>query len=255
MSTKELVPIIAPPIPPSVYARSTRSVSHSQSLLAGVTQTRSPIFADLEQGYGAQESVIPTEVTTFDGSEVDRSVTIRDREGAEVGSVTVPEGTAGVLILASDARVVIIGDIVSQVVDITIVSTEGETITVFDDPIEICFETEEEEGDVCLGFFNDEGRWECEDYCLKSSDGRLCGESDHLTNFALLLSTADSGEKCGSSSKEYVIAYLSMAFVVAAIVAVAVVVLSLEIRFRVKSQILEKSFRDLERATVDLTVD
>lgn len=187
---------------------------------------------------------------------MDRMVPIIDIEGEEVGSVTVPEGTVGALVVASDPKVVIIEEVVSRVVDITLVGSDGNVVTEFDEAIEICFETEEDKEDVCLGFFNTEGRWECEDFCLESSDdGRLCGESDHLTNFALLLSTADAGDKCESSSTDYVVLYLSIALVIVALVTVAVVAVWLELRLRSRRRSRESTFRDMERGVADLTTD
>ena len=182
-------------------------------------------------------------------------VPIQGRAGEQVGSVTLPDGTSGALVISGGEEVVIIDAVVSMIVDVTLVSDSGEEITDFDDPIEICFETDEDEGDVCLGFFNDDQKWECEDYCLDAKDGSLCGETEHLTNFALLLSNVDSSDRCGSGSTNYVILYLSIALVVVAILSVVVVAVTFEVRVRWNSLVLENTFRDLERNTGGLTTD
>lgn len=201
--------------------------------------------------------LVPTEVTMFDGSEVDRFVPVRDTDGGQVGSVLLPQDTVGALVISSDTDAVPISAVVSIIVDVTVIGANGELITEFDDPIEICFETDEDEGDVCLGFYNEEGNWECEDFCLEATNDGVCGETDHLTSFALLLdSSAGSGDKCGSESTNYVIAYLSIAFISAAIVAVIVLAVLVEIRLRVKAYMLENEFRTMERgATSGLASD
>jgi len=57
-----------------------------------------------------------------------------------------------------------------------------------------------------LGSFDeDTGKWQCDDHCLEEdSDGQLCGDVDHLTNFALLLS-GNGGSGCGSSAGDYIL--------------------------------------------------
>lgn len=192
-------------------------------------------------------------VTAFDGSESDRLVPIIDIDGEQVGSVTLFAGAVGALVITSDADIVPTNEVVSLAVDVTLVGGDGELLTAFDDPIEICFDTDEDEGDVCLGFLNKDGQWECEDLCLESSGDSLCGETDHLTNFALLLDSS-AGDGCGSKeAADYVVAYLSIAFVAVAIVVVLIFIVLVEKHIRTRIRLRRKEFRTIERATVALS--
>jgi len=77
--------------------------------------------------------------------------------------------------------------------------------------VEICFKSKEEEGseDLCLGFLDETTNppeWKCEDKCLEeNNDNLLCGETEHFTNFALLLNGGASGSSgCESSSEDWI---------------------------------------------------
>ena len=65
--------------------------------------------------------------------------------------------------------------------------------------------------------------WKCQDHCLKLQNDTLCGETDHLTNFALLLSGGGGGSggnknKCGADDPQLdSFFWLSLAFVLGAI--------------------------------------
>ena len=42
---------------------------------------------------------------------------------------------------------------------------------------------------VCLSYYDERAaKWKCQDECLTSANNLLCGQTPHLTNFALLLS-------------------------------------------------------------------
>lgn len=63
--------------------------------------------------------------------------------------------------------------------------------TTFKKPVTLCITPNvgaaTKEG--CLGYFDDNTKkWTCEDKCLKSSGGQLCGNTTHFTPFAILLS-------------------------------------------------------------------
>ena len=64
--------------------------------------------------------------------------------------------------------------------------------------------------DLCLGYYDeDQDEWICEDSCLQetSNQGRIeaCGETDHFTNFAILLVGGGgvNGDPCASSGDFY----------------------------------------------------
>ena len=91
---------------------------------------------------------------------------------------------------------------------------------------------------MCLSYYDErKGNWTCEDECLTIPDkdsNLLCGQSNHLTNFALLLGGAGKGseEPCHSQSLDYTLQWLSLAMVAAAIVIVGFGVLAIEVYIR-----------------------
>lgn len=180
---------------------------------------------------------IPLEVEILpEGTETIKEV--RNQEGKEVGRVTVPGDSGGAVLVVNQASsdVRLVEEVVTDVVDVTIVDGSGNVLDTFDgDDLEVCFSTEDfDTDDVCLGFYNDDGTWECQDYCLSTTSGTdgedlLCGNTPHLTNFALLLSDeAGSESRCGSSSIDFLFVYLSVAAVCLAMIIVFIAVAARE---------------------------
>jgi len=91
--------------------------------------------------------------------------------------------------------------IISQIVEISLVSENGESLN-FDGNAKLCFQVNETDSDSCLGYLDESispPKWKCEDECLDSHQGQLCGSTSHFTSFAILLS-GGSGSNCGSSN-------------------------------------------------------
>ena len=118
----------------------------------------------------------------------------------------------------------------------------GNPITQLESPLTICLprpnNTKKSEK-VCLSFFDEKkGEWRCQDECL-STDGKedlICGTTDHLTNFALLLSgRSGKDDPCASGNENFVIAWLSLSFVGGAIVVVILSGVVIEISVRRKT--------------------
>ena len=87
-----------------------------------------------------------------------------------------------------------------------------------------------------MGFLDESGpkaEWKCQDNCLKKKGKQLCGQTDHFTNFAVLLggsvSGGNKGGKCGadSSNNEYVLGSWKNDLILTASVIGAMVVLGL----------------------------
>lgn len=155
------------------------------------------------------------------------------------------EGTLVISIVATDDS-----DIVSEVLDIEFF-VNGQRVTRFDDGIEICFASRDDD-DACLGFFDSDGDWECEDFCLEKDDehNRMCGVTYHLTNFALLLDgDANSDSKCGSDKNDYVILYISAGMCGCCCVIVLVSIMAIEISIRRKKRKLAEEMDTLKRRT------
>ena len=121
----------------------------------------------------------------------------------------------------------------NTIVDITILDLDGNSISELNGPIKICLTQEKTNEDICLSFFNTKTKeWECQDKCLSRENNQYCGTTDHLTSFALLLQGGgNKGGKC-DSSENYILAWLSMALLIFAILIIIICVLLNEVRFR-----------------------
>ena len=92
-------------------------------------------------------------------------------------------------------------EVLSTVVDLSLFDVNGNTIQP-NSTVRICFEVNknEKDGNLCLGSYNEvKSKWECDDKCLKrNNEDLLCGDVDHFTNFAVLL-TGDNGADCSDN--------------------------------------------------------
>ena len=80
-----------------------------------------------------------------------------------------------------------------------------------------------------MGFFDTSSNsWVCEDECTEKSDGLICGETNHLTSFALLLQGKGNSDRC--ESEDYFYAWLSLGFVGVALILFFIAVITAEIR-------------------------
>ena len=145
----------------------------------------------------------------------------------------------------------------------------------FDHPVEICFSIApknrkkwKDEG--CLSYENEEGEWICQDKCLnESSDGSLwflffifffvfylnfflmvyflfyfsSGNTDHFSNFAILLDGYSGGGDCEDNYSQATIGWLSMAFIIVALVFVAVSIGLYEIKHRKELKDVSRMFK------------
>ena len=115
--------------------------------------------------------------------------------------LVITEGTQEAILAGGD-------DLRSSVVNIRLVDVNGNSIQP-ESSLSICLDSQSSnQDDLCLGSFDEEtGKWQCDDHCLEEdSDGQLCGDVDHLTNFALLLSGGNGGGSgCGSSINGYIL--------------------------------------------------
>ena len=96
-------------------------------------------------------------------------------------------------------------DIVSFIVDFQL--SDGSTDLGGD--VEVCFESNHNSNDnLCLGYLDESlnpPEWICQDHCLqKNSDGLICGNTDHFTNFALLLSGSGNKGNCGDDGDYWI---------------------------------------------------
>ena len=139
--------------------------------------------------------------------------------------------------------------LVSSILNITLSDGQGNAITQLDSPLTICLaypNSTKKDQKVCLGYYDENrNKWKCEDECLtvpKSGMNRenlLCGQTDHLTSFALLLFGKDEEYPC-KSDPDKTLAWISLGMVAGAIVVVALSVVFVEVYFRWRLYRLDK---------------
>jgi len=140
----------------------------------------------------------------------------------------------------------------NTILDINLYDEFGNSIHELPDPLEICIAEEADEDDACLGYYDVTNReWICEDECLKRENDSYCGETDHLTNFAVLLGGSgggrSGGDPCESYSPNYLFAWLSLAAVALACCCIIVGILAVEMKMRKKQYNHHRSFRNMSR--------
>lgn len=140
----------------------------------------------------------------------------------------------------------------NTILDITLYDEFGNSISELPKPMRICLREEKHDGNTCLGFFDEtRGRWKCEEDCLERENGNYCGETDHLTNFALLLGGngggGADGDPCETLTPNYLFAWLAIAAVALACCCIVLGIIAIEIRYRKKQYDQHKSFNKLSR--------
>jgi hypothetical protein len=128
-----------------------------------------------------------------------------------------------------------------SVIDITLRDAQGNEIPLVGS-VTLCFVAASDAEESCLGFYNDQSEWECVDECLSSSNGQLCGTTDHFTSFAILLGGTESG--CNSNS-EVTIQYLTWIFLGSCIIIVCASWIAIEIRTRRKAQLRTRALEQI----------
>ena len=119
----------------------------------------------------------------------------------------------------------------NTIVDVVILDQFGNQVTKFSEPLTICLESSDSNEDECLGYYDTEKKeWICEDDCPEKEDGGLvCGKTDHLTSFALLLNGKNSD--CTGDDSQHLYVYLSIAFVGVGIIAVLISIVVIELHY------------------------
>ena len=117
--------------------------------------------------------------------------------------------------------------IVSTIINVSLVDGAGNSIDQLESPLTICFSrlNISRSGEVCLGYFDERRtKWICQDKCLQRSTSKagvelLCGDTDRLANFALLLSGSKTSKasECQSGGTDLTLPWASFGFVLAAL--------------------------------------
>jgi hypothetical protein len=185
----------------------------------------------------SSEEVIPGEDT---GGGVD----IIDEENNNVGSISLGNSTItlveGGFLIISAAKVSTdtdVSQVVSSIIDVTLLDANGNEISLLDNSVRICLEVNSTDTqDLCLSYLDESvtpPKWRCQDPCLtRSNSSFICGETGHFTSFAVLLG-GGGGDSCGgSSAQETLIQWLSLAAIIIALVCVVFLALLLELKVR-----------------------
>ena len=164
-------------------------------------------------------------------------------ELAPSGAIITSGGVDAELVSASDTSAV-----VSVIINLEI----ADPVESLGGQVEICLEADNtinSSDDVCLGFLDESAEppeWICEDRCLQeASDGLFCGSTDHFTNFALLLDLSDDND-CNSSGDQDVFVWLSLGFLIAALIIILIAVALIETKYMLKNRRRRKTLKLLE---------
>jgi hypothetical protein len=139
--------------------------------------------------------------------------------------------------------------IAGAILDINLIDSNGVSVTQLDSPLTICLATPNKTKNtkgICLSFYNEaKAKWQCVDRCLTrpdaNDDGLFCGQTDHLTNFALLLGgNVGGGDPCSSASGDNTLSWISLALIIGAIVIISLSVIAIEVYFRWRASRLQK---------------
>ena len=174
--------------------------------------------------------------------------------GGVVGALFVPPNLSNeantTLITSFTSTIPSQQNLASAVLSITLLDGQGFSITRLDSPLTICWallSNIEKEQRICLSYYDThEEKWTCEDECLSkvaskgtnASDGRtgeenlLCGQTSHLTSFALLLIGGVVEDPCQPSKGDNTLSWISLGMVGGAILAVSFSVVIIELYFR-----------------------
>ena len=220
----------------------TASLSRTPSFSAKLTESpsHSPLMSAIIVNLTNQTSELTLKVTDPLGGEV--GILIVPPELSSQSNVTLTVTTSNVGLLPAPNQ-----QLGSSVIEVTLVDSDGNSISELNTPLTICFVPSADQKRMqCLSYYDeDKAKWRCEDECLtKTKEGSLCGQTDHLTNFALLFTGAGERNRdpCHSSSDngQITISWISLGMVCGAIVIVALSILAVELRIRWNSYQLNK---------------
>ena len=186
-------------------------------------------------------------------------VELQSPNGGIVGSLVIPDGltnqletTLYITIVTNVPRNLSGQDFgAGTILNIVLVNNaNGELITELEAPLTICFAANKTKGNQCLGYFDEKkSKWKCEDKCLLRSkkDKSLCGQTSHLTNFALLLRSTGGGgggaegdDPCGSPPS-LTLTWVSMGLIGGAIIIIGLAVVVIEVIYRRQAFIKKKN--------------
>ena len=130
----------------------------------------------------------------------------------------------------------------SGILEINLFDSQNLAITQLDAPLTVCLAlaSKIKKGErVCLSYYDEQrGKWRCEDKCLTTNgtkrEDTLCGQTDHLTNFALLFfgNSNQYEDPCSSNTPDFTLFWISLGLGMGAILLIACCVVLNEVRYQ-----------------------
>jgi hypothetical protein len=202
MSRLMLLALALPALASANNGRSPNAggVPQCQTDLQVCTEELSTCYDELDASAVYWQDWCEEQIAGIDCSDPVASTTFGGSTWSEDGRafVTVPPGAVAEAAALTITRVEQPAVEVERASDVYDFGPDGLT---FGKPATICLASDTSRLDAsCLGYL-DETRsppeWKCEDSCLDETDNNtLCGETDHFTNFAILLTGTGSGKGC-----------------------------------------------------------
>jgi len=178
------------------------------------------------------------------GTGVDVSI---DLDGGSVGSVRIPpeQDDLELTIVVNSPLGTASNDDqrIGVVADVTLRDANGNEVTQFDTPLTICLAANQTTDNACLSYYDEKRQeWVCEDKCLREEGGFYCGDTSHLTSFALLLS-GGGGNAC--EDPDYLYSWISLGFIIAALLIMCLAFVAIEISVRMRRIHRRKMIRSI----------
>lgn len=265
----------------------TQSPSQSNVAFAQITASQSAITSILiqtspfvQRSASAESSTQPSSsvsvsvaienqaVLVSDSQSGTTQLTISTNTGVEIGFISLDVQGAVVLIKQADDQLINqagnVNDIVSAVVDISLVGRDGKQMKL-EGSATICLKLNSTESNrkQCLSYIDtsvDPPVWKCQDECLEQvSPSFWCGQTDHFTNFAVLLRGSKSKDRldvCGDNSEEYfagsawIDGLISILVAIMVLVMISIIGLILHVIYRRKKRTV-KSRRNVAESGFD----
>ena len=258
--TSSTILVIEPPIPISEIITLSSSTTKSSTPNPSISKSCTSCFEEI-----IYNNENPNNSDYIDEND---SILIENSNGNIVGSVSnifnenENNQNLEVIIKIIDSPSIIPPRGTSDVVDISVFDENGNPITKFNNNIEIClqssiYDDDSDKNKECLSYFDESKQeWICEDRCLKSKSNNMqCGDTDHLTNFALLLDTGGgNGDPCDSDDNKIpVLFWVSIGCIIFSILFIMFSMVLIQIRYYIRNKQLENEFEMIDKSSRKLS--
>lgn len=194
------------------------------------------------------------DLTPSDSTTAPQQLNLVTSSGSLAGSLLVPSGVSAASrsldVEYTQNKPSSSSRVGSVVISIVLLDENNQPITQLDEPMIVCLAADSmpdsvPKEDLCLSYYDEVVKeWVCEDDNLvDNGEGQLCGRTPHLTDFALLL----GGVRGSDENWNTTMGWLSLGFVIGAIVIVVLSLVVLEIHIRSRTVQRTKRLRTIAR--------